>query len=314
MKGKAPAKQQTRKLVDVNSSPLPTLLARTRQRMPATSNQTDLLVFVKDACPGYVWGISVHENGQEPVRWGGGEAGSLLNLEESIKGSIVSAQKSHPSSVLVVDTAGDLEVWREIALRLPAGARMKDPREKTIFDPRPFWKANSICPGMVSGLDVDIATDGSVGKRTGHAGYGWISSDGAFGVGMLGVTHDVCHAELAAIRSAMKRVTKSSRVTLLVDSMEAINLVTRQIEVGTAGISTTRRRQSLLAEIDRSPIRRAEIEKVQAHNGHILNEGADRLAKLGRRASEIGLSKERVWETAIHIRTEVIEDLRADRA
>ncbi len=298
----------------MSAIPLPTVLARPRLITPQRLQTVDLMVLIRRAEPGYAWGISSHLDGEDPARWDGGEAGSLHMLESAIKGSIHKAAHTWPEHEIVVDTSGEKQLWAEIALRLPDRARMKDLVEKVHGDPRPYWKANSICPGVITGLDIDIATDGSVGRLTGHAGFGWISSDGAFGVGMLGQNRDVCFAELSAINSALKRVTRSSKVRVLVDSTEAIDLVNRRVDLGPSSVATNRKRLALLEQIDRSPVRQVSIEKVAAHTGHILNEGADRLAKLGRRASEAGMSNERLWGTAIHIRTEVIEELRRHRA
>lgn len=298
----------------MSAIPLPTALARPRLITPQRQQVVDLMVLIRQAEPGYTWGISAHLVGEDPARWDGGEAGSIHMLEGAIKGSLQKAARTWPDHEIVVDTTGERWLWSEVALRLPDRARMKDPVEKMHLDPRPYWKANSICPGVISGRGIDIATDGSVSHHTGHAGYGWISSDGAFGVGMLGQNRDVCFAELSAINSALRRVTKTSKVRVLVDSSDAIDLVSRRVDLGASNIATSRKRLALLEQIDRSPVRQVSIEKVAAHTGHILNEGADRLAKLGRRGSEAGMSNERLWETAIHIRTEVIEELRRHRA
>ena len=298
----------------MSAIPRPTVLARPRLITPQRQQAVDLMVLIRRAEPGYAWGISSHLDGEDPARWDGGESGSIHMLESAIKGSIQKAANTWPDHEIVVDTTGERLLWKEVALRLPDRARMKDPVEKVHGDPRPYWKANSICPGVISGRGIDIATDGSVSHHTGHAGYGWISSDGAFGVGMLGQNRDVCFAELSAINSALRRVTKTSKVRVLVDSSEAIDLVNRRVDLGASNIATTRKRLALLEQIDRSPVRQVSIEKVAAHTGHILNEGADRLAKLGRRGSEAGMSNERLWETAIHIRTEVIDELRRHRA
>ncbi|MBC9927331.1 RNase H family protein [Leucobacter sp. cx-169] len=169
--------------------------------------------------------------------------------------------------------------------------------------------AEASTPGVIWDGPAVIATDGSVSHHNGHAGWGWISNRGAFGLGALGSTHDVCHSELSGVRDALARVRDGRQVEVLVDSTEAISLIDRYIREGDSSVFVSRRRRAALRGLDRTPVREVTISKVAGHSGHPLNEGADRLSKLARRASEGGLEPATVWKQACGIRDDVMAAL-----
>ena len=162
---------------------------------------------------------------------------------------------------------------------------------------------------MITGR-VTIATDGSVSPHTGHAGFGWVATDGSFGLGALGTTRDVCHSELSAIHSALSAVRDGRQVTFLVDSTDALSSISRLVERGQWGTGTAvKRRRRVLNAIDHECVRDVTFRKVTAHSGHVLNDAADRISRLARRASEHDLPAAGVWANAARIRDEAMENL-----
>ena len=138
-----------------------------------------------------------------------------------------------------------------------------------------------------------MATDGSVrGKVT---GYGWLASSGDFG--LLGFRHStkqvgasvVLIAELRAVNDAVRRLPYR-HLTVLTDSRSAMNILQRWTvgdDVLPAGYTTERRKGSagLLEAQRRMRVHqnRIDVQWVPGHQGNLLNEGADALARLASR-------------------------------
>lgn len=145
-----------------------------------------------------------------------------------------------------------------------------------------------------------VATDGSV--RGGHTGYGWLASDGQYGL------HGSAHtkkaigpevalvAELRAIDDAV-RMLPHRQLTVLSDSKLAITMVSRWMDgddVLPEGYTTTNRPRGQMAGLVKAQNRmrfqrdRLSFHWVQGHNGQLLNEGADALARLASRFAKGG--------------------------
>lgn len=158
--------------------------------------------------------------------------------------------------------------------------------------------AAGLKPDPVSGPPADlaplvVATDGSVrGKFT---GCGWLSDSGDFG--LRGFRHVrrvvgpdvVLIAELRAIDDAVRQLP-GRHLTVLTDSRAAITMVRRWMagddvlpegyttfrSTGTAGLIEVQQRMRLVQKT-------IEVRWVAGHQGNMLNEGADALARLASR-------------------------------
>lgn len=150
-------------------------------------------------------------------------------------------------------------------------------------------------PGA-DGPPLVVATDGSVrGKFT---GYGWLASTGEFG--LLGFPHAtwqvgtsaVLISELRAINAALRELPRR-HLTVLTDSRQAITMLqkwmlgdnvlptgyTTERRNGTAGLVEARQRIELHQK-------RIDVRWVPGHQGNVLNEGADALARLASRYAQ----------------------------
>ena len=141
---------------------------------------------------------------------------------------------------------------------------------------------------------VWVATDGSV-RRT-ITGYGWLASDGAYG--MLGFRHStkqigtkvVLISELRAIGEAVRKL-RGRDITLLSDSKLAVAMVMKWMDgddVLPRGYTTERgdgREAGLVTARRLIHAQRDRLNPVWAkgHRGEPLNEGADALARLASR-------------------------------
>ena len=130
---------------------------------------------------------------------------------------------------------------------------------------------------------IEAATDGSFsrGRLASGASCAWIREDGRFGMTVL--DHGgILEAELLGIRMLLGEATSGERLRVFVDSKAALSCVTETVGEG-------RERQSNQAEdIVRTIhdlLKKVEVEFVwvKGHQGHPLNDGADRLAVLARR-------------------------------
>jgi ribonuclease HI len=148
-----------------------------------------------------------------------------------------------------------------------------------------------------AGFSVDlggplvVATDGSA-KGT-ALGWGWAAGNGQTGSGGGALVRRIegadapLVAELRGIEAAIRAIP-GRRLHLLVDSRGARAWVQRWLDGSQAtpcpGVAD-------LKELVYSQRRRLEIEWVRGHNGHSLNEAADRLARKARaRACSRGMA------------------------
>jgi len=179
-----------------------------------------------------------------------------------------------------------------------------------------------------AGMPLLIATDGSAGSRTvnrvlvpgtGHyawvddaylTGFGWISTTGAWGVGYcpqprrLAGQDRAAVAELRAIWHAVRERLPHEPVTVLTDSEYAARLLagwavgSRQMPPGYLGSARHTPMVHRLAELVAAYPSHLDVRWVRGHAGHLLNECADSLAKLGRRWLAGQVSTEYVRERA----------------
>ena len=140
-------------------------------------------------------------------------------------------------------------------------------------------------PAPSANRTIDAATDGSV-ARSGGASFAWIRDDGRFNMRTLD-TSDILIAELSAIFSLLSDAEPEDRLRISVDSQAAIQCVS--FEVGAGRTVQSNRVEALLRDIRALSTRRAPFELVwvKAHNGHPLNDGADRLARLARQSADV---------------------------
>ena len=146
---------------------------------------------------------------------------------------------------------------------------------------------------------VTVATDGSAAR--GSIGWGWLASDGTHACASAKPSVRECGrgslallAELRAISAAIDALP-SQHLTILTDCVPALALIRGWIEgadrlpVGYVATHHTASKKGGLIwmqEQVRREAHRIEFGWVRGHVGDSLNEGADSLAKLARRATE----------------------------
>ncbi len=159
--------------------------------------------------------------------------------------------------------------------------------------PAPAPPAPSTAPAEPSEPLV-VATDASVGCRA-EAGIACVAEGGAYAQGFA-PTRDVTLAELLAIRLAL--TTLAGPLIVLTDSRSALSRIQHPS-------TATAKQRAVVTEIHRLRRGRAVAFRwVKGHNGHALNEAADRLAVAARRAHEFN-------QTA-HIRRQIAAGIVAD--
>lgn len=133
---------------------------------------------------------------------------------------------------------------------------------------------------------ITVATDGSCSRRA--MGMAWTTEDGRFSAQATAQgPRCALTAELHAIHLALKAFPYGQSLRLLVDSRSAIHVVeeaqsghvARAVTGHTYHLATTL--TALLRDHD------VTVSWVKAHNGHPLNETADRLAVAARRGLEL---------------------------
>lgn len=238
------------------------------------------------------------------------------NKEVAIVDAMAAIRASAPEMDRVrflVSLQATSPLWRqtdEIAALLP-GASVEWPRATGLSlmeaaraglvppvvgrpQPEPALRPQGTTPSPRDASPLTVATDGSV--RGGFTGYGWLASNGQFG--LHGVRHSkfrhgtkvVLISELRAIGDAVRKL-RDTPLTLVSDSKLAIWMATRWMngdDVLPPGYTTERAngtpaglvtaRQLIHTRRDQITLRWAK-----GHQGEPLNEGADALARLARR-------------------------------
>jgi ribonuclease HI len=152
---------------------------------------------------------------------------------------------------------------------------------------------------QLSSVPITVATDGSAHR--GRIGWGWLASNGQHDLGEKKPPHEECsrrgHVGLAELRAISEAIEAfpGRPLTIRSDSKVAIALVREWMRGSdrmphwyAATHYTAARKGGLIwmREQVRREAHRIDITWVQAHAGDALNEGADSLAKLARRAAE----------------------------
>lgn len=143
-----------------------------------------------------------------------------------------------------------------------------------------------------------VATDASMARHGRGAGIACVDTDGTFAQGFV-CASSIAVAELRAIDLAVRtfahgdlRVLSDSRAALawLAHPERAADAATRRLATEILGCAATRR---------------VTFEWVRGHEGHALNETADRLAMAARRAREFGQAD----EVRRRIASQILDDL-----
>ncbi|MDN5895400.1 MAG: ribonuclease HI, partial [Nocardioides sp.] len=141
---------------------------------------------------------------------------------------------------------------------------------------------------------LTVATDGSSRGNPGPAGWAWVVSPDRWQAGSIPDATSIV-AELTAIYRLLLTAPTGVPLQILTDSEFAVNVCTKW--AASWRRSGWRKRDGepvanrvLVAALDealRARSARTDVEWVRAHNGHPLNEAADRLAT-GVNAAAVG--------------------------
>lgn len=131
---------------------------------------------------------------------------------------------------------------------------------------------------------IYAATDGSYHRRYGGGAFGWVTDTGRYWYGTARV-NSALEAELYAILNLITATRTGSTLHIVLDSKDAIEAV--------ATGAVTRHQRTLpnttLALLHHISQHRDRVELdltwVKGHNGHPLNDAADRLARLARQGA-----------------------------
>lgn len=129
-----------------------------------------------------------------------------------------------------------------------------------------------------------MATDGACTGNPGPAGWAWVVSNTCWQSGALGrATNNI--AELEAIRRVLLAAPPMVDLRILTDSQYAQRAITHTRAYARGGWRTRDgapiKNRGLIEQIDTAKNTRpgrVKIEWVRGHNGHLLNEVADKLA------------------------------------
>jgi len=162
-------------------------------------------------------------------------------------------------------------------------------------------------PGDLADGEIVIAVDGSLGATPsgGRAGgWGWISTEGFADAGFLAGARRPVLAELAAITKACAAAPADVPLRVLCDSKTALSMI-EQVRDGRSADAVAERvprcnRSDVAAALERivgrcEKLGAVTFDWVKGHAGHPLQEAADRLAVLGRRRTQAGLTDLSTW-------------------
>ena len=147
---------------------------------------------------------------------------------------------------------------------------------------------------------LNIATDASMTSPTHDiAGVAWVAEDGRHATKVLDIGGSgILIAELWAIHDVFRSIHRAQKLMIHTDSQPALHAFTNRDEI----LSNRHKHSQRKIEVIEAIVREMEgrdviIGWVKGHNGHPLNETADKLAKFSRRCHERGDTSEERWKT-----------------
>jgi ribonuclease HI len=158
-----------------------------------------------------------------------------------------------------------------------------------------------------------IATDASMAlNKSSVAGIAWVAEDGRHATKIVDV-HDggIMVAELWAIQDIFASMHKGQKILIQSDSAPAIHAFNDRHRIITNSHKHCSKKIEVLEAIEREMEQRdVEIMWVKGHNGHALNETADKLSRFSRHNYEKGDESLERWEEADRI---ILEGIGYDR-
>lgn len=148
---------------------------------------------------------------------------------------------------------------------------------------------------------LTCATDGSAGyARHPAASFGWVTESGESGWGIVCGAASARAAEFAAVTDLLTQMPPARPLRVLIDCREVLDIVRaahHSVSVGTArahgaaGLRVSAWNERYVTRLMALlPGRDVEFVKVRGHDGHPLNECADRLSRYARRTHQMGVS------------------------
>lgn len=155
------------------------------------------------------------------------------------------------------------------------------------------------------------ASDGGYHAHFGGGAYGWVRDDGKFGYGTARGVDSALEAELHGLLNLVKHTPAGSNLLVLVDSRAAIDVVNLE-GVTSRGAEVSGKAFALVERIVWFRANRVDfrLEWVKGHDGHPLNDGADRLARLSRQSTDFGTPQ----STVRTIAQAIVDDALAGRS
>lgn len=128
---------------------------------------------------------------------------------------------------------------------------------------------------------ITVATDGSVHAQFGGGSYAWVDSNGDYSMQATSKYRQVIACELAAILYGIKGHSGNQPLVILTDSKAAIELINTPRKTALKNKNMFPSLVRLLDSIREQLVSRqnVEIRWVKGHDGHALNEAADRLCR-----------------------------------
>lgn len=171
--------------------------------------------------------------------------------------------------------------------------------------------AHTLHNAVASLNPVTVATDGSVHRSYAGGSWGWVADNGEFGYGVLKSADGSLICELSGVEGMLRSMKASNPLIVLVDSKIALRLIDNPDSMkDSSAVSSSCRaiarriKKKVLDDAERN--RPITFRWVKAHNGDVLNEGADRLARNARLASSFSTTGDMTESIAKNIADETV--------